>query len=199
MQILKDNGVMGFIVPLSYMSTPRMKKIREELFQRLPKQYILSFADRPDCLFISVHQKLCILFAGNKSDNAELFTSNYRYWYKAERKKLFDGINIVANRFWCKEFIPKIGTTLESAIYKKILLNESSLTDLFVPQGVPIYLNMRTTYWIKAFSSEHTGAEYKIFKCDGAENANLSLLLLNSSLFWWYWVCVSDCWHITNK
>ena len=198
-QILKDNGVMGFIIPLSYMSTPRMKKIREELFQRLPKQYLLSFADRPDCLFVSVHQKLCILFAGNKGDNAELFTSNYRYWYKSERKKLFDGINIVANRFWRKEFIPKIGTTLESAIYKKILSNESSLTDLFVPQGVPIYLNMRTTYWIKAFSSEHTGAEYKIFKCADIESANLSLLLLNSSLFWWYWVCVSDCWHITNK
>ena len=78
-QILKDNGVMGFIIPLSYMSTPRMKKIREELFQRLPKQYILSFADRPDCLFVSVHQKLCILFAGNKGDNAKLFTSNYQY------------------------------------------------------------------------------------------------------------------------
>ena len=31
------------------------------------------------------------------------------------------------------------------------------------------------------------------------QSANLSLLLLNSSLFWWYWVCVSDCWHITNK
>ena len=85
-RLLKDNGVMGFIIPLSYISTPRMKKIREELFQRLPKQYILSFSDRPDCLFVSVHQKLCILFAGNKSDNAELFTSNYRYWYKSERK-----------------------------------------------------------------------------------------------------------------
>ena len=50
-----------------------------------------------------------------------------------------------------------------------------------------------------AKSREHTGAEYKIFKCDSAESANLSLLLLNSSLFWWYWVCVSDCWHITSE
>ena len=22
---------------------------------------------------------------------------------------------------------------------------------------------------------------------------------LNSSLYWWYWIKVSDCWHITNK
>lgn len=25
------------------------------------------------------------------------------------------------------------------------------------------------------------------------------MCLLNSSLFWWYWICVSDCWHITRK
>ena len=198
-RLLKDNGVMGFIIPLSYISTPRMKKIREELFQRLPKQYILSFADRPDCLFVSVHQKLCILLAGNKSDSVNLFTSSYQYWSKEERDNLFDCIKIVENHFWSKDFIPKIGTHLESKIYKKMLTNQKSLANLFVPNGVPIYLNMRTTYWIKAFSNEHTGADYKIFKCDSVENANLSLLLLNSSLFWWYWVCISDCWHITNK
>jgi len=25
------------------------------------------------------------------------------------------------------------------------------------------------------------------------------MCLLNSSLFWWYWICISDCWHITRK
>ena len=25
------------------------------------------------------------------------------------------------------------------------------------------------------------------------------MCLLNSSLFWWYWICISDCWHITQK
>lgn len=57
---LADSGVMGFIIPLSYISTPRMKKIRDTLIKETPKQYILSYSDRPDCLFTSVHQKLCI-------------------------------------------------------------------------------------------------------------------------------------------
>ena len=199
-RLLKDNGVMGFIIPLSYISTPRMKKIREELFQKLPKQYILNFADRPDCLFVSVHQKLCILLAGKKSDKLELFTSNYQYWYKEERKNLFDAVNVVFNSFFGKEFIPKIGTMLEKKIYEKIIGRKKSLMELFIPHGsVPVYLNMRATYWIKAFSSEHLSAEYKIFHCEDTERAKLSVLLLNSSLFWWYWICVSDCWHITNK
>lgn len=65
--------------------------------------------------------------------------------------------------------------------------------------GFPIYLNMRATFWVKAFLKDHLGAEYKIFQCIDEYHAALCVLLLNSSLFWWYWVCVSDCWHITNK
>lgn len=199
-RLLNDNGVMSFVIPLSYISTPRMKKIREELLKNLPKQYILNFADRPDCLFVSVHQKLCILLAGKKSNELELFTSNYQYWYKDERKKLFDSVSIVSNPFFSQEFIPKLGTQLEMKIYEKIIGNKQSLRDLFVTYGtVPVYLNMRATYWIKVFSSEHLSSEYKIFRCKDTERAKLSVLLLNSSLFWWYWVCVSDCWHITNK
>ena len=199
-RLLKANGVIGFVIPLSYISTPRMKKIREELLKNLPQQYILNFADRPDCLFVAVHQKLCILLAGKKSDKPEVFTGNYQYWYKDERRTLFDAVRIVSNPFVSKEFIPKLGTKLEMKIYEKITGNKKSLMYLFVPNGaVPVYLNMRATYWIKVFSSEHLSSEYKIFRCEDTDRAQLSILLLNSSLFWWYWACVSDCWHITNK
>ena len=62
---LNDGGVIGFVIPLSYVSTPRMKKIREKLSDNITEQYILSYSDRPDCLFSSVHQKLCVLFGRN--------------------------------------------------------------------------------------------------------------------------------------
>lgn len=75
---LTENGVIGFIIPLSYVSTPRMRKIRDKLFGILPEQYILSYADRPDCLFTSVHQKLCILI-GCPSKEKVAYTSNYQY------------------------------------------------------------------------------------------------------------------------
>ena len=58
---------------------------------------------------------------------------------------------------------------------------------------------MRAAFWIKAFLSQHNGAEYKEFKCENTDYANFCMCLLNSSLFWWYWICVSDCWHITRK
>lgn len=196
---LTPGGVMGFVIPLSYVSTPRMKKIREALYGTVPEQYILSYSDRPDCLFTSVHQKLCVLFGRKRPGPREIFTGNYRYWYREERQKLFSTAQAVGNDCVEEGYIPKLGTELDRAIYGKVNGFETPLSKLLEGGGEPLYLNMRAAFWIKAFRREHTGAEYKTFLCRNQNEADYGMCLLNSSLFWWYWICVSDCWHITRK
>ena len=196
---LSPGGVMGFVIPLSYVSTPRMKKIRDELYTTVPEQYILSYSDRPDCLFTSVHQKLCILLGRNKSGERNIFTGNYRYWYKEERCDLFNTAEVVKNNHVEDEYIPKLGTRLDTSVYRRLTGFNTSIINLLEKNGEPLYLNMRAAFWIKAFLNEHAGAEYKIFNCENQNYANFCMCLLNSSLFWWYWICVSDCWHITRK
>lgn len=196
---LKPGGVMGFVIPLSYVSTPRMKRIRDELYITVPEQYILSYSDRPDCLFTSVHQKLCILLGQNKSAPRNILTSNYKYWYKEERYDLFNTAEVVKNDYVEDAYIPKLGTRLDSSIYRRVIGFNTSIIELLEKKGEPLYLNMRAAFWIKAFLNEHSGAEYKTFKCDDLNYAHFCMCLLNSSLFWWYWICVSDCWHITRK
>lgn len=196
---LKPGGVLGFVIPLSYVSTPRMKKIRDELYNYIPEQYILSYSDRPDCLFTSVHQKLCVLFGRNIKSDVALYTGNYRYWYREERQELFDTAEVVKNNYKTDEYIPKLGTHLDVSIYRKTTGKKNKLLELLEGKNVPVYLNMRAAFWIKAFLNEHEGSEYKTFKCSNQAHANFCMCLLNSSLFWWYWICVSDCWHITRK
>ena len=195
---LKNNGVIGFIVPISYISTLRMRDIREELNNKLKEQYILSYCDRPDCLFTSVHQKLNIIIC-KKTDKKELYTGNYRYWYREERKNLFETERAVKNDYFNNEYIPKLGTKLDVGIYKKINANKVKLSDLINSGDYKIYLNMRAAFWIKAFLSKHNGREYKEYKCNSKALQCFIVCLLNSSLFWWFWICISDCWHITNK
>ena len=200
-QCLSPNGVMGFIIPLSYVSTPRMLKIREVLSTKLCEQYILSYCDRPDCLFPSVHQKLCILI-GKQNETVvskRYYTGNYQFWYKEERDGLFTTVPAVLNKYVSEECIPKIGTAVDSSIYRKVTTRSYPLASLLGGGKAPVYLNMRAAFWIKAFRNEHTSGEYKTFLCSSEEDADLCMCLLNSSLFWWYWICVSDCWHITNK
>ena len=200
-EMLLDGGVFAFIIPLSYISTPRMQAIRDDLFELVPEQYIMSYSDRPDCLFASVHQKLCILLAAKKHCPRKIYTSSYQYWYKENRDNLFLSTKVVKNEFVRSKYIPKLGNEKDVSIYKKILaLNKNpSLYDMNKVGDGHLFLNMRATFWVKAFLREHRGSEYRDCQYQSADDANYAMCLYNSSLFWWYWVCVSDCWHITKK
>ena len=196
---LNSGGVIGFVVPLSYVSTPRMQNIREVLSSKLGEQYILSYADRPDCLFTSVHQKLCLLFGKTNDGELTYYTGNYTYWYKEESENLFRDAAAVHNSYVCDGFIPKVGNPTDVSIYSKIQNQPLPIDSLLSGGTSKVYLNMRAAFWIKAFLGEHVSGEYKTFGCANENYRNYAMCLLNSSMFWWYWICVSDCWHITNK
>lgn len=197
--ILNKNGVMGFVVPISYVSTPRMTPIREVLSDRLNKHFILSFADRPDSLFSAAHQKLCVCIFGKQEGKNELFTSSYAYWYKSERRELFDDLTVVKNKYEDSRYIPKLGSKESLSIYKKVTEGDEFLFDkINRKSGEKLYLNMRAAFWIKVFDFPQSSSEYKEYICNEGE-VDYLYCLLNSSLFWWYWICISDCWHITQK
>ena len=199
---LKSKGVLSMIIPLSYISTIRMKKIRSFLFDDLKIQYILSFSDRPDSLFSSVHQKLNILM-GKKTENQKsklkIFTSNYQYWYKEERDSLFTNLKIIENPFIYDGYIPKFGTEQDISIYRKIKNIETTISDFIQIDGLPLYLNTRAAFWIKVFFKNPNSSAYVNISFENNGIASFIYCLLNSSLFWWNWVAMSDCWHITNK
>lgn len=197
--LLKEKGVLGYIIPISYVSTPRFSKFRSFVEKNTSAQYVLSYADRPDCLFSGVHQKLNIILAQkNKTKKHEIYTSDYIYWYKSQRSQLFDNISYVKNKNTKQDFYPKLGSVLEEGIYNKITNNPHSISSC-IGGDSKLYLNMRATFWIKSFiKAPYKSKEYKEFMFSDT-NIHLINVILNSSLFWWFWVKISDCWHITNK
>lgn len=195
---LSEGGVLGFIVPLSYISTPRMKRIREELSASLSKQCILSFADRPDCLFTQVHQKLCILFAAESSESV-ISTSSYTHWYKTERDSLFKSIPIINNPIILSGCIPKLGNERDLSIFTKVYdSKQPRLFDISRLGTNTICVNRRETFWMKVFRKSMEHPEFKEFHFESQEDAAFAYCLLSSSLFWWYWISVSDCWHVSR-
>lgn len=197
--ILKKDGVIGYIIPISYSSTPRMSKIRDFINAQTELQFILSFADRPDCLFNGVHQKLNIVIAKRGLNQRKIYTSNYQYWYKQERENLFDSISVIENNHNQLDFIPKIGNLIEQSICNKIFsFNRTNISSFTEESEHCIYLNMRACFWVKAFTFNPGSKEYKKFSFS-KDYKNFVMCVLNSSLFWFFWVVVSDCWHITTK
>lgn len=199
--ILKPNGVLGFIIPLSYVSTGRMSRIRKIVADTTSKEFILSFADRPSCLFEGVHQKLNILIAKKEKAEHKIYTSNYKHWSSNERPELLNHREVILNHYCLDQYIPKIGNNIEKNIFDKIfaIKNAPTIYSLQIaPTNNPIYLNMRACFWVKAFSFNPGSNEYKPFYYS-EDNRYFILCLLNSSLFWLYWTITSDCWHITKK
>lgn len=197
--LLSDKGVLGYIIPLSYTATARMSKIRDYVKENTRKQFILNFADRPDCLFDGVHQKLNILIAQKGNTKNRIYTSNYKHWYNEERKQLLNGREVRLSKYSFEHFIPKIGNDIEESIFDKIYTKKkNNIFEFQNISGQELYLNMRACFWIKAFTFNPGSNEYKSFKYSN-DIYNFVLCLLNSSLFWLYWTIISDCWHITTK
>ena len=88
LHLTKENGHIGAIVPISYISTKRMNPIRQLLKTNSTYEFCSSYADRPSCLFNGVHQKLNIILLQKETNSKQqsLYTSNYVHWYKEEKK-----------------------------------------------------------------------------------------------------------------
>lgn len=199
--MMSEKGIMAFVVPLSYVSTIRMKGIRDYISKNAEKQIVLNFADRPDALFSCVHQKLTIVLAQKKSTYKGVLSSSYKYWYKAERKSLFNNISVIETDTGNDEYLPKIGNKTELDIYKKFQERKGKcIYELKSEKGTnkTIYINQRGCFWMKVFSKEMNSKSYMEISI-AEEYQPFVYCLINSSLFFLLWIIISDGWHITKK
>lgn len=201
LHLLAHTGMIGLIVPISLVSTKRMKVVRELLYDNCDEIYFANFADRPGTLFNGVHQKLTVLFANkNYFSDPKIFTTNYKHWYENERKELFDNVNFYENDVPQQNFIPKIGNHIENEIIKKISTNDYNLLNLTDNNGdEKLFLNMRITFWVKSFLYGNNSSEYKQWNFKTENERNIFYLIINSDIFFFLWEVFSDGWHITNK
>ena len=203
-KLLKNKGFIGMIIPISFISTPRMKYIREFCNNNLDFQFISSFADRPSSLFLGVHQKLNIII-GRKNTNKTkslIFTSSYLHWNKSNSLLLFDNIQYIENKIDTNnQFYYKIGNEIEKSIILKIIKRtHKNIIDNTDKNGkYSVYLNMRLLFWNKSFFEEQKSKEYRKFSFHKESFAKIFYSLTNSNLFFFFWEMVSDGWHITNK
>lgn len=194
--ISKKGSIVSFIVPLPLIATPRMNKIKEYLEMKSNIVYYCTFADRPGCLFSGVHQRLVIFFANIGDGQCTKYSSSYNFWYKDERKNLFSSLDFIENR---NELFPKIGTNIENSIFVKTRICTDSVYSMIDKEGkFPLYVSSRIGFWAKAFIEKPSTNEITILNFDSDEKRRVMYCFINSSLFYYLWVILSDCWHVTN-
>lgn len=227
LNMLNNTGNIGFIVPISLISTERMGSIRKFIHEKAYGVGYFNFDDRPGKIFSGIeHCRSTIVIATKGKGSRKVLTSKYHRWYSSDRPNLF--LNLKTADFKIQnnsEIIPKLGSEIECAIMNKLFKNSDGkiIGDFLVRNGVKIWYHNAPQYWIHA----HTDGDvpmveyYEAYSKDpktneiifgklkeksittqyksievGGENADLIVALLNSSLFYWWYVIYSDGRHL---
>ncbi len=200
LKVLAEGGRLGMIVPIASVSTTAMQPL-----QRLYQPYIQwhsHYAVRPGKLFAGVDMNLTITLLQQTSAQATISSTSYQRWFsgkQSERPFLFaklvyhpwEGIPNHANP------LPKIGSAIEARILKKMHAHGKKVRDFTTKSGTPIYYHSGGRYWRKALP-EKLSSHYKpIYVPEHLRPVVLTLL--NSQLFYWYWIIHSNCMDVVAR
>jgi len=216
--LIRSRGMYGFIIPMSSICTERMFPLQNLLNSQSWKIKITNFAERPGKIFTGVEQKVSIIL-GVKKDKGNKFcqilSSGYIQWNTGERKILFSQNSKKICYVNCETFIksssiPKLSKDVEINILRKLYNMSHKIIDITINNNpeVRICYHAIGRYWLTAFDfipiykrGDKIGvsSDYKILDLENEELKDFIICLLNSSLFYWYWITYSDCFHLTKK
>ena len=196
------------IVPLSGHSTERMSSLVTNFYKKYSYSIHLNLsADaNPQRLFEGVKFRLCI-FIVNNTHNGQ-FSSKYTRWFAEERKYLFSA-HLIYNsiyKYYYNNIIGKIPSELWHNIIKKVnpekqFFYTSTGNNLCLYHNAPVNW-IRSHSFIPYFCSERDGegitTQLKNIPFDNSSKVKIASCIINSSLFFIWWICNSDCYHL-NK
>lgn len=205
LDLLSAKGLISLIVPLSLMSTERMKSLQSLLLQENRTLWLSAFDVYPCKLFEGAKQRLTIFIVSSQTKDKNLLATRYNRWKPEERDYLFPNLE-----FWPSyinktlSVIPKIGNCLPDSILRKI---ERFKSVAYVNGGthVSFYVHRIPYNYVKAFDfipyfyneidGEKKSEDYKPYYIHDQSYSKIMLAVLNSNLFFWWWYTLFEGYH----
>jgi len=210
--IIKKQSRFSMIMPMSVVSTKRIKDVRKLLISRMSKIYISNYSGdaHPSILFNGVKMRLSIVIGGFNLDydKTDIYTTNFIKWYTEAREHLFNNIKYIKipKYLLLDSLIPKIGNKIEIKIMNKIFKQKKSIKYFVVNKSeYSIYSHRIIAHFVKCFDfipyfwNEKDGKkrsdDYKIFYFPNLNLSMISNSILNSTTFYFYYLTYSDAYH----
>lgn len=209
LNLLKKHGKIGMIVPISISSTDGYKSLRTLLDKNLPGIYMSNFGVRPAKLFDGVDKRLTIIISSNEK---KYYSTKYYRWLTLERIFLFQSIlysEVELDKLNISG-VPKISIGHELDILNKIQNNKRTL-NYYVVKRLPYALKFtrKLQYFIQFFIDSPIiynnkkeivePTELKKLGFETSQNRDISISVLNSSLFFWFFIVFSDCRNVNMR
>lgn len=210
---VKDSK-FGVILPSACVSTPRMKSFQDFLKKQCKGMFISTYDDRPGKLFNRLeHMRAAIIMSDidKISTDCKIYSTKYNRWYSSERKELFKNIkySMLTKDNYIDGYIPKFSYTIENSIINKIFRKETRIDHYASKSDYNnnVYYGYGVQYWIKAMDKSADEIDMTGRKSTGEKTLFISnnyrkeifIDILNSSIFYWYFLSFSDCRNLTRN
>ncbi|MGD8442478.1 MAG: hypothetical protein PVI94_03210 [Desulfobacterales bacterium] len=215
LRLRTTSGYISFIVQLPLTCSTRMKVARALLKKHSRNLYTIPFDDRPGKLFDGLQHCRSAIFLseGSKDSNSLVWTTRYQRWPSVMRPWLFFQFEYAKseNAILSSTLFPKFASRTEVSTFEKVKNHSDfSIETLRANHATKTYVFYQeaTQYWMKATIGlpyyEKNGvvaapAHGRYVFLNSHELAETICAILNSSLFYVYFIAYSDCFHLNDK
>ena len=212
----QSEGNLGFIIPISIITSERMKSTREFIraYRGTTKFINIDSSANPGTLFDGLKLRLSITFIHLRQFERKMrvFSSDFTKFFNAEREIFIPLIETteIPEDVVLDTIIPKIGSPIEVAILKKMLIEKYRIIDFLSKsdQKNSVYYKANGYNYMLAFS------KLPFFEVNGLISQNSMteelflppdipvsslICLFPTSLFYWFWTIYSDCFHFSQR
>ncbi|MGB9762581.1 MAG: Eco57I restriction-modification methylase domain-containing protein, partial [Minisyncoccia bacterium] len=188
--ILKKNGNLIFITPISVTSSDSMVSLHELLENNCKIIKISSYAVRPQPVFESAVVNTSIISFIKTLTPAEkiLLTKMYRKGKGFRLEDLLNNLQFIdVKEHKLRGRYPKISLKIEKDILEKLFKIKTKIKDLLRKKGKPIYYRTTGGRYFKVITNYSTNSTKEKAIYFDSEIANSIGAILSSNLFfWWY-------------
>jgi hypothetical protein len=208
LHLIRSSSPVGLIVQLSAVSSEKLSLLQNLLSER-GKLISVTFPRRPQSIFEGVEMPVVILIS-TTVNSPQYCTTNVNRFYSEEREDLIFRFQLISHdQRLHGHRIGKLGNLKEISILNKLYRHKQSIDSLTneLGEGVLFYQEA-CRYWVKAAdqlpffmrNGELIAPPHgRIVKFTTKNEASFAACLLNSSLFYWYYSCFSDCEHLNDS
>ena len=210
-RFLMRGGRLGMIVPLSLVCSERMAVLRQWFLENFSAVSAANFGIRPAKIFPNVDQRVTILFADKPIEPlakpGRLQSTRFHRWHDGQELQMMTNLRYVGITDVSQDLgWPKLGDETGLSIARKMFARKSRVGDYLGGDKWKFFYHGIGRYWLKAYNFEPTylkadgqpGRSTTLFELSASsvEIGYVILAILNSSLFFWFWVLYGDDFHL---
>lgn len=207
---------LGMIVPMSLVCSDRMGVLRQWFATNYATVRAANFAIRPAKIFPNVDQRTTIVVAEEKPSRSletskvwTLQATRLNRWHEGQEQEMISNLSFADISDLPPEYgWAKLGDETGRSIALKLFKQEKTIGD-YLTGDWKFWFHGIGRYWLKAYAFEPTFLDANgtprhsttlgELAAQNEEIGKVIIAIVNSSLFFWYWILYGDEFHLMEQ